>query len=64
MSFLTKEEFPHKDSAAFLIGKLNCEYRFKSIEDFQENLKAFIENLVDALSVVGEKMDKDYFSLY
>jgi uncharacterized alpha-E superfamily protein len=64
MSFLTKEEFPNKDSAAFLIGKLSCDYRFKTIEDFQEDLKGFIENLVDDLSLVGEKMDDDYFSLY
>lgn len=64
MGFLTKEENPHKDSAAFLIGKLTSEYKYKTIEDFQEDLKAFIENLVDDLSLVGEKMDKDYFSLY
>jgi uncharacterized alpha-E superfamily protein len=64
MSFLTKEEFPHKDSAAFLIGKLSCDYRYKTIEDFQEDLKGFIEDLVDDLSLVGEKMDEDYFSLY
>jgi len=64
MGFLTKEEHPHKDSAAFLIGKLMYEYRYKCIEDFQEDLKGFIENLVDDLSLVGEKMDKDYFSLY
>ena len=31
---------------------------------FQEDLKGFIENLVDDLSLVGEKMDEDYFSLY
>ncbi|MCG1036832.1 alpha-E domain-containing protein [Polaribacter sargassicola] len=64
MSFLTKEERPHKDSAAFLVGKLMYEYRYKCIEDFQEDLKGFIENLVDDLSLVGEKMDSDYFSLY
>ncbi|MDP5093133.1 MAG: alpha-E domain-containing protein, partial [Polaribacter sp.] len=56
--YLTKEDRPHKDSAAFLIGKLRCEYEYKTIEDVQDNLKAFIEQLVEDLSLVGEKMDK------
>ena len=37
-------------------------YRFKTTNDFQEDLKVFIEILIDDLSLVGEKMDKDYFS--
>lgn len=62
--YLSKEEMPHKDSAAFLIGKLKYEHQYKTIEDVQGDLKGFIEKLVDDLSLVGEKMDKDYFSLY
>jgi uncharacterized alpha-E superfamily protein len=62
--YLSKEERPHKDSAAFLIGKLKCEHEYTTIEDVQDDLKLFIEKLVDDLSLVGEKMDKDYFSLY
>lgn len=64
IGFLTSNENANKDSASFLIGKLMCEYRYKTIDDFQEDLKGFIEVLVDDLSLVGEKMDKDYFSLY
>lgn len=64
IGFLTNTENADKDSAAFLIGKLMCEYRYKTIDDFQEDLKGFIETLVDDLSLVGEKMDTDYFSLY
>ena len=64
IGYLSKEEVPHKDSAAFLIGKLKYEHQYTTIEDVQGNLKGFIEKLVDDLSLVGEKMDKDYFSLY
>ncbi|PQJ78313.1 alpha-E domain-containing protein [Polaribacter porphyrae] len=64
ISFLSKEEIPHKDTAAFLIGKLKYEHQYKTIEDVQGGLKTFIEKLVEDLSLVGEKMDKDYFSLY
>lgn len=64
IGFLSKEEIPKKDSAAFLIGKLKYDHQYKTIEDVQGNLKTFIEKLVDDLFLVGEKMDKDYFSLY
>lgn len=64
IGFLSKEEIPRKGSAAFLTGKLKYEYQYKTIEDVQGDLKTFIEKLVDDLSLVGEKMDKDYFSLY
>ncbi len=64
IGYLSKEEVPHKDSAAFLIGKLKYEHQYTTIEDVQGDLKGFIEKLVEDLSLVGEKMDKDYFSLY
>jgi uncharacterized alpha-E superfamily protein len=64
IGFLSKEELPDKDTAAFLIGKLKCEHQYKTIEDVQGDLKGFIEKLVDDLFLVGEKMDKDYFSIY
>ncbi|MFY9242588.1 MAG: alpha-E domain-containing protein [Polaribacter sp.] len=64
IGFLCKDEIPHKHSAAFLIGKLKYEHQYKTIEDVQGDIKTCIEKLVDDLSLVGEKMDKDYFSLY
>ncbi|WP_026778029.1 alpha-E domain-containing protein [Polaribacter sp. Hel_I_88] len=64
IGYLSKEEIPHKDSAAFLIGKLKYDHQYKTIEDVQGDLKVCIEKLVEDLSLVGEKMDKDYFSLY
>lgn len=64
IGFLSKDEIPHKDTAAFLIGKLKYEHQYKTIEDVEGDLKGFIEKLVDDLSLVGEKMNKDYFSLY
>lgn len=64
IGFLSKEEIIHKDSAAFLIGKLKYEHQYTTIEDVQGDLKGFIEKLVYDLSLVGEKMDNDYFSLY
>mgnify|MGYP000515952712 CR=1 FL=1 len=64
ISYLSKEEMPDKDSAAFLIGKLKCRHKYTTIDDVDSDLKLFIEDLVDDLSLIGEKMDKDYFSLY
>lgn len=64
INVIAGNERPHPDSAAFLIGKLTAEYEYKTIDDVQGDLKSFIETLVDDLSLVGEKMDKDYFSLY
>lgn len=64
IGYLSKAEIPHKDSAAFLIGKLKYDHQYKTIEDVQGDLKDCIEKLVDDLSLVGEKMDADYFSLY
>ncbi len=63
IGFLSKDEIPQKDTAAFLIGKLKCQHQYTTIEDVQGDLKGFIEKLVDDLSLVGEKMHKDYFSL-
>ncbi|WP_299017006.1 alpha-E domain-containing protein [uncultured Polaribacter sp.] len=62
IGYLHKDDIPHKDSAAFLIGKLKYEHLYTTIEDVQGDLKGFIEKLVEDLSLVGEKMDKDYFS--
>lgn len=65
ISFIAGKERPEDpDCAAFLIGKLTAEYEYKTIDDVQGDLKLFIENLVDDLFLVGEKMDKDYFSIY
>ncbi|WP_159947477.1 alpha-E domain-containing protein [Polaribacter septentrionalilitoris] len=64
IGFLSKDEIPPKDTAAFFIGKLKCKHQYTTIEDVQENLKDYIEKLVEDLSLVGEKMHEDYFSLY
>ncbi|WP_439131025.1 alpha-E domain-containing protein [Polaribacter sp.] len=63
IGFLSKDEIPQKDTAAFLIGKLKCQHQYTTIEDVQGDLKGFIEKLVEDLSLVGVKMHKDYFSL-
>ncbi|WP_298763935.1 alpha-E domain-containing protein [uncultured Polaribacter sp.] len=64
IGYLCKDDIPHKDSAAFFIGKLKYEHQYKTIEDVQGDLKGFIEKLVEDLSLIGEKMDKDYFSRF
>lgn len=61
IGYLCKDEIPHKDTAAFLIGKLKSEHQYKTIEDVEGDLKGFIEKLVEDLSLVGKKMHKDYF---
>lgn len=59
---LNKEKVPSKDSAAFLIGKVKAEYQYKLIEEIEGNMQSFIERIQDALVLIGQKVEKEYFN--
>jgi uncharacterized alpha-E superfamily protein len=51
-----------KSSAAFLIGKMRSEYEFKTVEEIQKNVEKFIENTLNTLVEISEKLEKEYFN--
>jgi hypothetical protein len=51
-----------KSSAAFLIGKMRCEYEFKHIHEIEEDVKEFIQKTLDTLVEISVKLEKEYFN--
>jgi uncharacterized alpha-E superfamily protein len=51
-----------KDSAAFLIGKVRAEYEYKLIEEIDDDLQIFIENILHSLTKISEKIEAEYFN--
>ncbi|MGB5820027.1 MAG: alpha-E domain-containing protein [Saonia sp.] len=52
----------NKNSTAFLVGKVRAEYQYKYIEEIEEDIQAFIENILNSLSQIGQKMEKEFFN--
>ena len=51
------------DSAAFLIGKMKAEFKYKLISDIDDNLEEFIANLIDQFNTIAEKLEENYFNI-
>ncbi|NJB69673.1 putative alpha-E superfamily protein [Saonia flava] len=51
----------NKNSTAFLIGKVRAEYEFKYIEEIEEDIQSFIENILESLVKISNKMEKEFF---
>lgn len=51
-----------KKSTAFLIGKVRAEYQYKYIEEIEENIQLFINQILKSLSEISDKMEKQYFN--
>lgn len=52
----------NKKSTAFLIGKVRAEYEYKYIEEIEENIQVFIEDILQSLNEISEKMEKEFFN--
>lgn len=50
-----------KDSTAFMVGKIRAEYQFKRVEDIEGNIQKFIEDILNELSAIGARMEKEFF---
>ncbi|HEA29931.1 MAG TPA: alpha-E domain-containing protein [Leeuwenhoekiella sp.] len=59
---LSTDKYPAKDSAAYLIGKTQAEYKFKSIESIEGEVADFIEEMLDCLWLMAQKIEKEYFN--
>jgi uncharacterized alpha-E superfamily protein len=52
----------NKKSTAFLVGKVRSEFEYKYIEDIEGNFQNFIEKILDDLSQISLKMEKEFFN--
>ena len=51
-----------KNSTAFLVGRVRSEFQYKHIEEIEGNIKTFIENILESLSQISIKMEKEFFN--
>ncbi len=58
---LSTDKHPTKDSAAYLIGKTRAEYEYKSIDQIEGKINKFIEQILDTLLLMAQKIEKEYF---
>lgn len=52
----------NKNSTAFLVGKVRAEYEYKFIKEIEEDIQSFIENILNSLSEISKKMEKEFFN--
>ena len=52
----------NKQSTAFLVGRVRSEYEYKFVEEIEGNIKSFIENILDSLTKISQKMEKEFFN--
>lgn len=61
ISTIDDKNMRDKTSVSFLIGKMCCDYKFKTAEEIQKNVGEFIQSTLDNLVEIGEKLEKEYF---
>ena len=59
---LDTNRYYNKSSTAFLVGKVKSEYQYKHIEEIEGNIKSFIESILESLSQISIKMEKEFFN--
>ena len=62
VKILDPDKSYNKDSTAFLIGRVRSEYEFKYIEEIENDIKSFIENILASLVKISNKVDEEFFS--
>ena len=61
VKILNPERRYNKDSTAFLIGRVRSEYEYKYIEEIDQDIKSFIENILKSLVDISDKVDEEFF---
>jgi len=59
---LNLDKSPSKNSTAFLAGKLKSEFEYMLVENIEEDVKQFIENVLNRLYQISKKIEKEYFN--
>lgn len=62
VKILDPDKSYNKDSTAFLIGRVRSEYEYKYIEEIENDIKSFIENILASLVKISNKVDEEFFS--
>ncbi|MCM5663588.1 alpha-E domain-containing protein [Galbibacter mesophilus] len=62
IQLLDQNKYHNKDSTSFLVGKIRAEYEFKVIEEISDQLKDFVENILNQLISISTKMENEYFN--
>ncbi|MBU2901612.1 alpha-E domain-containing protein [Maribacter dokdonensis] len=62
VKILNPEKRYNKNSTAFLIGRVRSEYEFKYIEEIDQDIKSFIENILESLVDISDKVDEEFFN--
>lgn len=62
VKILNPERRYNKESTAFLIGRVRSEYEFKYIEEIEQDIKSFIENILRSLDEISNKVDEEFFN--
>ncbi|GAB5474429.1 MAG: alpha-E domain-containing protein [Maribacter sp.] len=52
----------NKNTTAFLVGKVRAEYEYKFIEEIEKDIQAFIEQILNSLREISQKMEKEFFN--
>lgn len=62
MSVLETSKQPTKDSTSFLVGKLRAEIEFTRVESIESDVKGFIQQILEKLVEISQKMEKEFFN--
>lgn len=60
---MTKTTLPVPGSADFAIGKIRSEYRYKLIDDINEDLNTYFTTVLVELNDIALKIESDYFQV-
>lgn len=62
INVVDRRKYPAKDSTAFLVEKVRADFRFKYVEEINEDIKGFIEKKLNDLVHIAQKMEKEFFN--
>ena len=62
VKILNKEKELNKKSVAGLIGKIRADYKFKTIEDIEQDFQGFTKEILENLLTISERLEEKYFS--
>ncbi|CAZ98182.1 alpha-E domain-containing protein [Zobellia galactanivorans] len=62
MQILDPNKKIDRDSTAFLVAKVKAEYEFKCIIEIEKDIQSVIDNTLDSLYEISQKMEEEFFS--
>lgn len=62
MQVLDRTKHPLKNSTSFLVGKLRAELSYMLVEEIEDNVKEFIERILNRLYEISQQMEREFFN--